>query len=189
MRPGSRLPRPGAFLDASWSDSGQENRRKQAQYSIFNARRKKVGPNRRDMHQLALSPPAPLPESEEGQVGGQNSVEKKHDAHSSKLMAPALIAPTPPPVAGAMAENDVAKSLCINNLYHQSTNSTTREKRGGGAIRATVSRHFRSGRLAQCSAGCGRRDHFSTSACSTAIALANCSSFPWDISSGDGQIT
>src|SRR5580704_7510257 len=60
VRPGSSLPRPGAFLDASWSRSGQENRRKQAQYSIFNARRKKVGPNRRDMHQLALAPcPSP----------------------------------------------------------------------------------------------------------------------------------
>jgi hypothetical protein len=59
------LPRPGGFLDASWSDFGQENRQKQAQYSIFNARRKKVGPKRQDMHQAAVNVSAgnlPMPE-------------------------------------------------------------------------------------------------------------------------------
>jgi hypothetical protein len=86
--PGSRLPRPGAFLDASWSDSGQENRQKQAQYSIFKARRKKAGPNHRDMHQrvgvrsrklgVRISP-HPLPLSRRWR--GVKS-------HSSKLMAP-----------------------------------------------------------------------------------------------------
>jgi hypothetical protein len=57
----------------------------------------------------------------------QGLIHKMHVAQSSWLPAAALIAPTPPPGAGAAAENDVAKPLCVNTLSHQSTNCTAHQ--------------------------------------------------------------